>query len=304
MKVFPEMKFMSNYSSQPWPPFSVSSYNCLPRGVELVEASGRWFQEEGHLPEPVHVTADNCQRDHASGWALQGKVPDSENYVSDGHPYNVYYSDECPQPTKAEEAEARREQREVFPYSEKLKLLQAKLAAAMGPGVAGDWAAVDCQVSDQTGHVSGSCAAASEFAERLLMEAGGGLPIGWGNLSYEEVVSELLELNIWYMRVEEGPPKILRKAQATMIRSVLAVLEAEDTGTEVFMGHDTQLIALAGALDLTWNPSPYPTDAMLPGSALRFDLRGDMVDISYVYPSSLRDDDGTMSSVPAFPVSV
>jgi len=304
IKAVPGFENFNSYSASQWPTFPVTSMSCLPRGLKLMEASGKWLRDRWLLPEPVHISSDDSQRDKDTSRALLmgfAGTEQKENFITDSASFDTLYSDACPELTAAEEAEARREQLAIWPVSSDLLQLQAKLFSALGTGVAGDWTAVPCHVSD-TGQIVGSCQAAFEFTERLLMQAGGGLTMGWGNLSFEDVQA-LLPLSTYYLRVSLAAPKLLKRKQPAIMRSVLSALEADD-GTEIFMGHDTQLVALAAALDLSWDPHPYHSNATLPGSALRFDRRGDDVEISYIYPDNFLDDHGAMGSVSASTSSI
>merc|ERR1712216_580014 len=60
-------------------------------------------------------------------------------------------------------------------------------------------------------------------------------------------------------------------------------------------GHDSQLNALNSILGMGWESSPWPINATLPGSMLRFDREGDSVAASYWYPSDFSKIDGVMS---------
>jgi len=296
------LHYYNNYSARPWPPFHVPVMYCLPRGVQIVEGTGRWFKEHGDLPEPVHVTSDYSQRDLDTsrafltglGWA------DASNFAVDGSMFATNYSEACPEFQPWEKALAKGKQLAAFPMPKNFVDLHTALFSTMGQGAAGDWTGVPCHASNHSGYLIGGCAAASEFAERLLMESGGAMRVGWGKLS-EEDVQELLQLHAWFRQVDEGTPELIFRSQAGISRAVLAVLDAEAEGTEIFVGHDTQLNALNAALGLSWEPTPFPINATLPGSALRFDRQGDTVEISYVYPSSVSDSTGAMSSVPAGP---
>jgi len=67
----------------------------------------------------------------------------------------------------------------------------------------------------------------------------------------------------------------------------------------VFSGRDTQLNALGAGLGLSWAPEPFPVNATLPNSALRFELEGDEIQVDYLFLANISDTSGAMVSVPA-----
>eukprot|EP00971_Amphidinium_carterae_P287818 5713715-Amphidinium_carterae.2 len=76
-------------------------------------------------------------------------------------------------------------------------------------------------------------------------------------------------------------------------------MEAAKAGTTIFIGHDTQLNALSGGLGLTWDPSPLPVNATLPGSFLRFTRSGEDVAVTYSFHANFSQVDEPVTTVPA-----
>lgn len=172
----------------------------------------------------------------------------------------------------------------------------AKMYAAMGEGAAGNWTAVDCFVSED-GHLEGNCNAASEFAAGMLMELGGGYQVAWGNFNPDEL-QQLLALHTWFKQVGHSKAK-MSWHQASIARGLLAVLDAAEAGTTIFVGHDSQLHGLNAILDLGWDASPLPANATVPGSFLRFELTEDMLSATYHFIANFSREDGEMTSAPA-----
>mmetsp|Transcript_16881 Transcript_16881/g.52924 ORF Transcript_16881/g.52924 Transcript_16881/m.52924 type:complete len:102 (-) Transcript_16881:47-352(-) len=56
---------------------------------------------------------------------------------------------------------------------------------------------------------------------------------------------------------------------------------------------------LKSALGLTWEPEPYPTDAVTPGSMLRLVRKGDRVKATFFYVQDFGKDSGEMAFVNA-----
>lgn len=295
------MPYFGNYSAQPWPAFGVPDMHCLERGVRLAEASGAWFKRHADLPEPLHVIADDCQRDRQTGQAFLkgfGVGVDNTTFVVDTNPFSAAVSSDCPLPSAAEQAAAVQEQMELRPMPEPdFAHMVAKLYQVLGAGAAGDWTAKPCRADAASGDLVGGCQAASEFTERFIMQWGGGFELGWGRVPTLEV-PELLALHAWYRMVSSSVPKLVAKTQASIFHRVLGELEAGKPGTTVFAGHDSQLNAMIAGLDMTWDPSPFPVNATLPSSALRFERVGDQVHVEYVFLSNVTDESGHMSVVP------
>merc|ERR1712217_605901 len=66
-------------------------------------------------------------------------------------------------------------------------------------------------------------------------------------------------------------------------------LRAAEPGTTLYVGHDSDIMMVAGALGLTWNATPYTGLVTLPGSMLRFDLDDNTISASYSYVANFSD---------------
>merc|ERR1712157_27626 len=82
-------------------------------------------------------------------------------------------------------------------------------------------------------------------------------------------------------------------------RMVAHRLHLGEKGTDLFVGHDTNMVMLKGALGLTWKPEPFAANATLPGSMLRFDRIANVIKASYWFLADYSSDNGTMRQVPA-----
>lgn len=301
-------EFFDNYSSTPWPAFGVPDYYCLPRGANIVKGTGKWLKRHGNLPMPVEVIADDVERDIATARALLSGMMQTDNtsFSIDSGPFNAAAS--CQQLSLEERERAVSSQRQSIPTPEPAysKLLAQLAAILQAKGETASWNTTKCsfEKAGKDGYLDGSCSAASQFVERFLMEWGGGMEVAWNRLQFDEI-PQLMLLHSWYRMVMDSVPEIVARSQASIVAALSAALA--DPGknsdvTRIFVGHDTQLNALSGALGLTWNPDPFPVNATLPGSALRFDSDGSRVTMSYLFPANYSDDGdamGSMMSVPA-----
>lgn len=82
----------------------------------------------------------------------------------------------------------------------------------------------------------------------------------------------------------EGMPLLLFMAEA--LAGASPVADANKAALVFLAGHDTNIVNLAGLLDLHWNNDPFPADSTPPGSMLVFRLweteQGDIVQASFL----------------------
>jgi len=263
-----------------------------------LNARGLGHQKNIVLPEPIKTVVDDSHRDNTTGTAfLSGLGVDinSQSWKVDHDPFHhASFSHSCHEPSDDEAADviSRSYAARPMPQPEFSKLM-AKVYTAMGEGAAGNWTAIECFVSED-GHLEGNCNAASEFVERMLMEWGGHYQVAWGNFNPDEL-QQLLVLHTWFKQVGHPIAK-MSWHQASIARYLLAVLDAAEAGTTIFVGHDTQLHGLNAILDLGWDASPLPVNATIPGSFLRFDLTEDTVSATYHFIANFSREDGEMTS--------
>ena len=171
--------------------------------------------------------------------------------------------------------------------------------AALPPGgsarldrdLAGDWAAIDhildCHVSaciaahptslSATGSkvkLAGALALGGSFSETLALEYADGQPpaqIGWGRATRDEI-THLLALHAWEFAVTARPPAIARAGASALLGEIATALSAPDAPMlSAFVGHDTNLALVGGALGLHWQASQFARDDPPPGGALIFE---------------------------------
>lgn len=168
-------------------------------------------------------------------------------------------------------------------------------AAQLDRDLAGDWAAIDhildCRaaaciaarptsVSVVGGKVKldGALALGASFAETLALEYADGQPlsqVGWGRAPRERI-TRLLTLHAWEFAVTARPPTIARAAASPLLGEVAAALSAPGKRAfSLFVGHDTNLALLGGALGLHWQAPQFAPDDPPPGGALVFERWSD-----------------------------
>lgn len=156
--------------------------------------------------------------------------------------------------------------------------------------LAGDWTTLDrvldCRaaciaarptaVSIVNGKVrlSGALGIGGSFAETLALEYTDGQPraqVGWGRVSRDQI-TRLLALHAWEFAVTARPPAIARAGAAALLSEVATSLAAANQPAfAVFVGHDTNLALIGGALGLHWQAPQFAADDPPPGGALVFE---------------------------------
>jgi hypothetical protein len=318
-----------NYTSkphQPFPAWTVGTYECLPRGNELI----RQFSGNISLtfPRPVQVVADSCcdrDRDTADDFIVGARLnPATTDYRTNtvvfgsmdtfpgfNPPFGACRGDVA---TQARNADITANFHSVKKPDGLDKMLASLQENVLGKGAAPPLqdipnillATPPTQLGAST-VVVGGVPIASAFVEAFLMQEAGGYPVAWDTLPPKEL-NDLLALHIYNRALGDSRAKgWARVSHASMLASIVQFLTNDNPSdnqtalTKVFVGHDSDLDSLATLLDLTWDAAPFPTNSTTPGSVLRFDLDDDaMVTISYQYTSFGVGIDGAAHTVPVF----
>jgi len=307
----PDLEYYSNYSQSSWPPFTVGEMYCTAQGAALVQREGSWLKSHGGLPLPVHVIADDCERDRTTGQSLlkgMGLEEGESTFLVNEIPFKTGEGQPgCAKFVEEDYAAAITAQLRRNAETPAMKQMYAEMLELAGLGAAGDWTTTPCGIDLEARQhpwapVSGACQVAHVFEERFLMEWAAGHTVGWGRSA--EVVAAMPrweEMSVWYLNVSLYAPELQRRKAAPIAAAILQALEAGEQGTTAFVGHDTNQGGLS-ALGLHWDASPWPVDVTLPGAFLRFDreLGSDEISISYVFPDDFSPAaSGKTVSVPA-----
>lgn len=154
-----------------------------------------------------------------------------------------------------------------------LRLLDRVLGCAPEPGGCVPAGRPNAAASGD-GHdliLSGPIRATSGIAQVLLLQYVEGMPanmVGWGRAD-AKVLRRLGRLHAALFAVFTRPPVMAAHQAAILGREVLNALKATARpGVEIFMGHDTNVTALAAALDIDLKAPGYATNDVPPGGAL------------------------------------
>lgn len=123
--------------------------------------------------------------------------------------------------------------------------------------------------------LKGALAIASTLSEILLLEYLEGKPmtdVGFGRIDRARVMATLA-LHPAEFSLIHRPPYIAARGGAALLRRIVETLDSPGSTPKLtaFVGHDTTLAYLGGALDLHWNAGHYPRDDPPPGATLGFE---------------------------------
>ncbi|MDP1839592.1 MAG: hypothetical protein Q8N31_16760 [Reyranella sp.] len=175
-------------------------------------------------------------------------------------------------------------------YAPQLTLLQSTLCP---PGAAGSGATcglaaeASAIVPDPAGGVAlkGPVAIGSMAAENFLMESAQGMPandVAWGRLDSDRL-RDVLKVRRLHLDLTEKTKPIAQQRGSNMLATIVASLQdghkfpggphiAQPVRFGMLLGHDTNIVNIAGLLNLGWAIKGYQDNEAPPGSALAFEL--------------------------------
>ncbi len=163
----------------------------------------------------------------------------------------------------------------------RLAQIDAVLGCCAPPACAGQAAChltdMPLTVSADKGRVriTGGIATAASFAQTLLLEYAEGKPmadVGWGQVT-PAMITDLSSLHALEYTLTARPPLIAKAGAAALLRAVASALrDPAGPAFALFVGHDTNLALIGGALDVHWQGRGFAADDPGPGAALVFEL--------------------------------
>lgn len=161
-------------------------------------------------------------------------------------------------------------------------------ATAAGTGSCGEAVQPDRLEVDSSNRliVRGPIGFAGVAAENFLLETAENMPkdqVAWGRIGHESVLRELLTVHQATMDLTRRTKPIAQQLGSNLLAHVVATLQdghnfpgqprdPEPVRVGYLVGHDVNIVNLAGMLDLDWLvPGFVPGDAS-PGGALAFEL--------------------------------
>ncbi|MEN2789440.1 histidine-type phosphatase [Sphingomonas oligophenolica] len=150
----------------------------------------------------------------------------------------------------------------------------------------------------------------STAGQILLLEYAEGKPmaeIGWGRASRADIAAASTLHAVEY-RVLARPAYVAASNSALIARRMVAALtDPHAARLTLLVGHDTNVAALAGLLDLHWHAPGFAADDPSPGGAIGFELVGDGAGKRFVraiFRSQSLDGIRALAPVPASAVTM
>jgi 4-phytase/acid phosphatase len=301
---------LNQFSSLPWPAWSVPPGNLTEHGAKLMTLFGaydRAYLVKQALLAPSgcgdagHITilADSDQRTRETGKALASGLmpgcPMDVQALAEGTPDPLFHplAVAATQPDKqiATAALAGRIGNDPSGLVEAYRpQLQAMEDVLTGTGPSPKMSLFDIPSSiapgksDHLVDLRGPLGTAATMAENLLLEYTEGMPqVGWSRVD-EHKLRELMQLHTASADLERRTPYLARAQSAPMLGRILDSMQQAITQKPVsgalgrtsdrlllLVGHDTNLTNIAGALDLSWLIDGRRDDTP-PGGALVVEL--------------------------------
>lgn len=294
---------MDAIADKPWPTFDVIAGNLVPQGYERVATLGRYYRtlyaDGGLLPAKgcpaagaVTFVTDGYERTVETGGALvDGMFPGCDIPFSirpgvyDGPTcgYNEAKAVAASQAlvggswAKVATGELRRP----------LAVMSAALGAFKPAGCTANGASAPCTLASIPVSASkpGPVATADQPSEQFLMQYTAGFSadkVAWGRLPgasgkrLADAITEVNAVHALYFRAGNMPKyQAVKQGSQVLdrIRNGLADIgEGKGASLRVFVGHDSNILNVAGMLGLEWRLSSYQPYQTPPGGAVAFEL--------------------------------
>jgi len=150
----------------------------------------------------------------------------------------------------------------------------------------------------------------STAGQILLLEYAEGKPlaeVGWGRASTADIAAASA-LHALEYRVLARPPYVAARNSALIARRMLdALADRNAARLTLLVGHDSNVAALAGLLDLHWQAPGFAADDPPPGGAIGFELVSDRAGKRFVraiFRSQSLDGTRALAPVPASAVAI
>lgn len=136
------------------------------------------------------------------------------------------------------------------------------------------------------GKLVGKSELAASAAENFMMQYGGGMTVGWGEVD-GAMVMQLLQMQVYSWKVTHHLLPFEQAHSSKMLSTILEALADAQNNETIFIGHDGDLAAIGTMLNIGWKASPFPDNTTAPSMGLRFES---MSNLGGASPSSVRID--------------
>ncbi|MEG8055573.1 histidine-type phosphatase [Sphingomonas sp. Leaf230] len=277
----------------PWPAWPVAESRITPHGVRALEqvaaydrrllAARGLMTPNGCLAGVVRIRSNTSDRTIASGQAYAEGLAPGCDLAIEHKPLGTADAIFEPLRARATAFDARvgiasinRETGGMAALARRHGAALARLAQVLGCTsvergcVPAGTPAVSASADGHDLVLAGPIRAASGIAQVLLLQEVEGLPresVGWGRAD-PATIEQLGALHAALFAVYTHPSYMAAHQAAVLGREVLASLSSTGPRLTVFMGHDTNVTALAAALRVDLKAPGYATNDVPPGGAL------------------------------------
>ncbi len=176
-------------------------------------------------------------------------------------------------------------------YAPQLATLQSTLCpagATAGGKACGLTVDAPAIVPDPKGGVvmKGPISIGSMASENFLMESAQGMPanqVAWGRLAGDAALRDVLKVHRLQSDLTEKTRSIAQQKGSNMLAQIMTTLQdghkfpgapniAEPVRFGILLGHDTNILNVAGLLNLSWSIPGLQDNEVAPSSALAFEL--------------------------------
>ena len=323
----PEHDDLSHYTDLPLPAWNTPMMWCTDQGSALIKSEGKKLRQREPKMDlsKLKVIVDTDQRDATSANSLlQGLADQGEIFAARVEYFPVLFNafkpgagaTVCKTPSKQLLTAQKQQRLDTTPmpmgvgpahdmnqtkYNEVLELFE-KL---FGVGAAGSLKQMTNPpiIDNQTGLLKGAPVVLKLLATNLMFAYASNIPVATHVPASRDQIFELSAWIHWERRIKQTPALLVSKKACGVLSMITMLLGKPMQKYAIFVGHDSDLDALAHFFQITWKAPPFPAwKPTPPGSSLSFTSLGDstaLVHFTYqVFDSS---DDPDVKVVPTLP---
>ncbi|CAE7224007.1 ANKRD17 [Symbiodinium natans] len=320
----------SSYTDLPLPDWNTPAKWCTGQGAKLIESEGKQLREENHKMDMslLKVFVDTDQRDATTANSLLTGLADKDGiYVSKVEYFPLLFNANEPNYGKGvcdaadgQLVSAQKQRRlDTTPmpmgiglagdmnqtrYTEVLELMESFI----GIGAAGPLTdlASPPYLNKTNGQLTGAPGVMKLFAQNLLYAYASGIPYKTHAPASREQIYQLSSWIYWYRQINEIPAVLVPEKACGVLSIIMTLLDTSKRRNVIYVGHDSDLDALAHFFQLRWKAPPFPGPRPTPpGSSLVFSPNSDGTAlVHFAYQDFDSTDDSEVKVVPAIPCRV
>lgn len=277
---------LDNYSHLRFPEASAwgaAPNHCTPGGMEAISFYSEHLKHVLGETKITRILADDTNRTIVTAEALAKALAPKVGVEVDGAIFKPANAGLCAKLSKTERENALRTQLAKLPPPN-MEVFN-DLQMLIGRGKAPSLNKIRSKVSH--GKYVGKAYVASQIVESFDLELASGLRMAWNKINEMELYEKYFELHAHYFRVAHGGGVIAQHSASGVLASLLRAFSGDaGEGTEVYVGHDTTLLAVMGLLGLETHCVPSLSHGAPPLSGLlfRIDAGMNIVHVDFLSP--------------------